>query len=206
MDDLKKRRRSVGSKADSAEKKRQSFRDLPPQLRLTDPFRCDVIYIVVKMSSENKYLQQQTDLLQTLRNEIRSLDSLIMQEGELCNLDVSPVRPASYCSDALRDFTLSEAKLSDSKRLSTKEGLAIKFSALSELAEKMTIVGELGMVSFSSALASPIDSSDPLLHLSFRPVADPRDPARHHSPWLRTISLYLFVAIRLLIRCRRLSC
>jgi hypothetical protein len=76
------------------------------------------------MSSENKYLQQQTDLLQTLRNEMRSLDTLIMNE---------------------------EAKLSDAKRLVTKESLAIKFSALSELAEKMTIVGELGMVSLSSS-------------------------------------------------------
>lgn len=56
LDKLKKERRSVGSKADSAEKKLQ------------------------KMTPENKNLAEQTDLLTRLREEMKLLDVQIMNE------------------------------------------------------------------------------------------------------------------------------
>lgn len=56
LDELKRRRRSVMSKADSAEKK------------------------LSKMNPEHKNLVQQTDLLNRLREEIRGLDAEIMRD------------------------------------------------------------------------------------------------------------------------------
>lgn len=56
LDELKRRRKSVGAKADTAEKR------------------------LSKMSSEHKSLQVQTDTLQKLRDEMRALDSEIMSE------------------------------------------------------------------------------------------------------------------------------
>ncbi|KZT42574.1 hypothetical protein SISSUDRAFT_892176 [Sistotremastrum suecicum HHB10207 ss-3] len=93
LDETKRRRKAVGSKAEAAEKK------------------------LSKMGSENKNLVSQTDLLNKLREEIRMLDTEIMTE---------------------------EAKLSDFKRLSTKNFMALKLGGLLEFAEKATIVGELG--------------------------------------------------------------
>lgn len=55
LDELRRRRRSVASKADSAEKKLQ------------------------KMSPEHKNLMQQTEQLNRLREEIRGLDTEIMR-------------------------------------------------------------------------------------------------------------------------------
>lgn len=92
LDELKRRRRAVGAKADSAEKK------------------------LNKMSPENKNLSQQTDLLQTLQNEIRGLDSEIMTE---------------------------ESRLSDFKRIETKNWMALKFGGLLELSEKGAVSGFL---------------------------------------------------------------
>lgn len=56
LDELKRRRRNVASKADSAEKKLQ------------------------RMGPEHKNLMQQTEQLNRLREEIRGLDSEIMRE------------------------------------------------------------------------------------------------------------------------------
>lgn len=56
LDEMKRRRRAVGAKADSAEKK------------------------LNKMSPEHKNLAVQTDILQKLQDEIRQLDSEIMTE------------------------------------------------------------------------------------------------------------------------------
>jgi prefoldin subunit 5 len=56
LDELRRRRRSLGSQADSAEKK------------------------LAKMGSEHKNLLVQTDQLNRLHSEIRALDSEIMSE------------------------------------------------------------------------------------------------------------------------------
>lgn len=56
LDELKRRRKAVAAKADSAEKK------------------------LNKMSPENKNLTMQTDILHRLKDEIRQLDSEIMTE------------------------------------------------------------------------------------------------------------------------------
>lgn len=85
LDELKRRRRAVGAKAESAEKK------------------------LNKMSPENKNLNQQTELLNGFQAEIRQLDSEIMTE---------------------------ESRLSDFKRIETKNWMALKFGGLLELSEK----------------------------------------------------------------------
>ncbi|WVR09377.1 hypothetical protein IAU60_006444 [Kwoniella sp. DSM 27419] len=91
--DLRSRRRTTGSKADNAERK------------------------LAKMGPENKQLPQQTELLERLRGEMRSMDQDILTE---------------------------ETKIGDFKRQVIKEALSLKFGGLEELGEKMCIVGELG--------------------------------------------------------------
>ena len=60
LDDLRRRRRSTGAKADSAEKK------------------------LAKMGPENKGLPGQTELLEKLRQEMRSMDTeIVMEESRL---------------------------------------------------------------------------------------------------------------------------
>jgi len=93
LEDLLKRRRQTGNRAEREEKK------------------------LAKMGQENKNLQTQTELLQSLRDQMRQMDTEILVE---------------------------EAKLGDFKRQATKEALAIKFGGCFELAEKAQIVGELG--------------------------------------------------------------
>lgn len=85
LDELKRRRKAVGTKADTAEKK------------------------LHKMSSEHKNLPGQTDLLNRLRDEMRSLDGEIMNE---------------------------EANLGDFKRESSREWMSLKFSGLEEMSGK----------------------------------------------------------------------
>lgn len=85
LDELKRRRKTVASKADSAERK------------------------LHKMNPEHKNLQAQTDLLNQLRDEIRSLDSQIMTD---------------------------EAKLGDLKRSATKSWMTLKFGGIEELSRK----------------------------------------------------------------------
>ena len=87
LDELKRRRKAVSSKADAAEKK------------------------LSKMSSEHKNLHLQTDSLNVLRAEIRSLDSEIMSE---------------------------EASLGDFKRTTTRQWMGLKFGALLECSENFT--------------------------------------------------------------------
>ncbi|WVQ79699.1 hypothetical protein IAT38_001799 [Cryptococcus sp. DSM 104549] len=91
--ELRNRRRSTGTKADTAERK------------------------LAKMGPENKALPQQTELLERLRGEMRTMDQDIMTE---------------------------ETKIGDFKRQVTKEALSLKFGGLEELGEKMCIIGELG--------------------------------------------------------------
>lgn len=93
LEELVKRRKSVGSRAEREEKK------------------------LAKMGQENKNLMQQTELLQSLRDQMRQMDTDILTE---------------------------EAKLGDYKRRAMKEALGLKFGGCLELAEKATIVGELG--------------------------------------------------------------
>ncbi|KAK8854570.1 hypothetical protein IAR55_003309 [Kwoniella newhampshirensis] len=91
--EMRSRRRNTGAKADTAERK------------------------LAKMGPENKGLPQQTELLERLRAEMRSLDQDIMTE---------------------------ETKIGDFKRQILKEALSLKFGGLEELGEKMCIIGELG--------------------------------------------------------------
>jgi hypothetical protein len=93
LEELLKRRRQTGSRAEREEKK------------------------LAKMGQENKNLQAQTELLQSLREQMRQMDT---------------------------DILIEEAKLGDFKRRVTKEALGIKFGGCFELAEKAQIVGELG--------------------------------------------------------------
>ncbi|KAF9472910.1 hypothetical protein BDN70DRAFT_886445 [Pholiota conissans] len=93
LEDLKRRRRTVVRKAEDADKK------------------------LSKMSPEHKNLAMQTDILNRLRDEIRSMDSEIMTE---------------------------EAALGDFKRSSTRMWMGLKFGGLLEMCEKGTIVAEFG--------------------------------------------------------------
>ncbi|KAG8856250.1 hypothetical protein FRB96_006562 [Tulasnella sp. 330] len=70
-----------------------------------------------KMSSEHKQLAMQTDLLNRLRDEMRQLDS---------------------------DILVEEARISDYKRQTTKDWMALKFGGLLELAQKVVHVGNFG--------------------------------------------------------------
>ncbi|KAG9036812.1 hypothetical protein FRB95_007910 [Tulasnella sp. JGI-2019a] len=84
-----------------------------------------------KMSSEHKQLAMQTDLLNRLRDEIRQLDS---------------------------DIMLEEARLSDYKRQTTKDWMALKFGGLLELAQKVVMVGNFGKELIEEI---PLDTSHP---------------------------------------------
>ena len=90
LDELKRRRKSLFSDAEAAERK------------------------LSKMNPENKNLQQQTDLLNRLRDEIRTMDADIMAE---------------------------EANLGDFKRSSVRSWMGRKFGALQECCEKGTVRG-----------------------------------------------------------------
>ncbi|KAG8942597.1 hypothetical protein FRC04_003584 [Tulasnella sp. 424] len=107
LDELKRRRKQVGTKAESAEKK------------------------LSKMSAEHKHLQMQQDLLRQLREEMQQLDSTILVE---------------------------EARLGDYKRQTTKDWMALKFGGLSELAEKVMIVGNTGKQLIEEI---PLDQTQP---------------------------------------------
>lgn len=88
LDELKKHRKSLGGKADAAERK------------------------LNKMSPEHKSLVQQTELLSSLRDQCRTMDSDIMTE---------------------------EAALGDYKRTITREWMTLKFGGLVEVSEKGTV-------------------------------------------------------------------
>ncbi len=85
LDDMKRRRKSLMSSADSADRK------------------------LSKMSAEHKNFQAQADALNKLRDEIRAIDTDIMNE---------------------------EANLGDFKRSSAKNWMGLKFGGLMELCEK----------------------------------------------------------------------
>lgn len=85
LDELKKRRKSLMSKADAADKK------------------------LSKMSGENKNFQAQADSLNRLREDIRVIDTEILNE---------------------------EASLGDFKRASAKNWMGLKFGALADCCEK----------------------------------------------------------------------
>ncbi|TDL18994.1 hypothetical protein BD410DRAFT_792600 [Rickenella mellea] len=107
LDDLRRRRKAVVSKADAAEKK------------------------LNKMSPEHKSVQQQTELLNSLREQIRSLDWEILTD---------------------------EARLGDFKRTATKNWMMLKFGGLLEFAEKSTIAGELGRLVIDEI---PLEATQP---------------------------------------------
>ncbi|PPQ78454.1 hypothetical protein CVT25_011849 [Psilocybe cyanescens] len=98
LEDLKRRRRTVVRKAEDAEKK------------------------LSKMSPEHKNLGMQTELLNRLRDEIRTMDSDIMTE---------------------------EAALGDFKRSATRAWMGLKFGGLLECCEKGTIAAEFGKMIIS---------------------------------------------------------
>lgn len=95
LDELKKRRKSLVSKADSADKK------------------------LSKMSGDHKNFQAQADSLNRLREEIRGMDTEILNE---------------------------EANLGDFKRSSGCTWMGIKLGALAECCEK-GLVGTLHLAS-----------------------------------------------------------
>ncbi|KAJ3928744.1 MAG: hypothetical protein NXY57DRAFT_1019727 [Lentinula lateritia] len=107
LDELKRRRKALISKADTAEKK------------------------LSKMSPEHKNLGVQTDTLNRLRDEIRSMDSEIMSD---------------------------EASLGDYKRSRTKAWMGLKFGGLLECCEKGTIIGEFGRLVINEI---PEDTTQP---------------------------------------------
>jgi DNA repair exonuclease SbcCD ATPase subunit len=88
LDELKRRRKGLVNKADTADKK------------------------LSRMSAENKNFQSQADSLNKLREEIRSMDTEVMNE---------------------------EASLGDFKRATTKHWMATKFGALVECCGKGTV-------------------------------------------------------------------
>jgi hypothetical protein len=88
LDELRRRRRAVGASADSAERK------------------------LSKMGPEHKSLIAQTDQLNRLREEMRTLDSEIMTD---------------------------EARVGDFKRESTQKWMGLKFGGLSEVGEKSSV-------------------------------------------------------------------
>ncbi|KAF8900730.1 hypothetical protein CPB84DRAFT_1778775 [Gymnopilus junonius] len=98
LEDLKRRRRTVHRKAEDAEKK------------------------LSKMNPEHKNLQMQTETLNRLRDEIRTMDS---------------------------DIMLEEAALGDFKRTATRMFMGLKFGGLQECCEKGKIVAEYGKVIIS---------------------------------------------------------
>ncbi|KAF8580310.1 hypothetical protein K439DRAFT_1415439 [Ramaria rubella] len=89
---------------------------------------------LAKMSGENKNLPAQTELLTKLRDEIRQLDTEIMVE---------------------------EARLSDFKRMSTRNFMALKLGGLLEFGEKATIVGELGKLLIEEIPLEPTPPGQP---------------------------------------------
>jgi len=93
LDDMRRRKRSVDSKAEAADKK------------------------LAKMGSEHKGRMGQVELLNELKQEGRQLEIDILKE---------------------------EAAIGDFKRRTTREFMGLKFSGMSELAEKITIIGDLG--------------------------------------------------------------
>lgn len=88
LDEMKRRRRTVFRKADDAEKK------------------------LSRMSPESKTLQMQTDILNRLRDEVRSLDT---------------------------DIVVEEAALGDFKRSATKKFMGLKCGGLSECCQKGSV-------------------------------------------------------------------
>jgi hypothetical protein len=88
------------------------------------------------MTSENKNLQQQTMLLQSLKDEMRQVrgGTGLLPHKEWGMTD-DPPPLLQLDTDILNE----EARLSDFKRLSTKHALGIKFGGLLELAEKATV-------------------------------------------------------------------
>ncbi|KAF7800083.1 hypothetical protein EIP86_011326 [Pleurotus ostreatoroseus] len=104
LDELKRRRKSLQSNADSADRK------------------------LSKMSSDNKNFQSQADALNKLRDEIRAMDTDIMNE---------------------------EANLGDFKRSSAKSWMGTKFGALQECCEKGLIIGEMGKLIIAEIPLTP---------------------------------------------------
>ncbi|KEP51490.1 eisosome component PIL1 [Rhizoctonia solani 123E] len=93
LDEMKRRKRAVDHKADSADKK------------------------LARMSAEHKGRMAQVELLNELKEEGRRLEIDIVNE---------------------------EAAIGDFKRRATREFLGLKFAGMVELAEKTTIIGDLG--------------------------------------------------------------
>ncbi|KAJ1299336.1 hypothetical protein OPQ81_004997 [Rhizoctonia solani] len=93
LDEMKRRKRTVDHKADSADKK------------------------LAKMSAEHKSRMAQVELLNELKEEGRRLEIDIVNE---------------------------EAAIGDFKRRTARAFLGLKFAGMAELAEKATIIGDLG--------------------------------------------------------------
>lgn len=83
------------------------------------------------MRLQHKSLQQQTELLNSLRAQIRSMDSEILSE------EAGYVIIHMFSSSYLHEVAV--LSLSDFKRTSSKNWMVLKFGGLLELAEKATV-------------------------------------------------------------------
>lgn len=86
---------------------------------------------MTKMSSENKDLPTFTERLREARGEMVGLEHSVANE---------------------------EARLADFKRETVREAMGLKLGALLELAEKMTIISELGRLLVDEV---PMDRTEP---------------------------------------------
>lgn len=76
LDDLKKRRKAVAAKADSAEKK---LSKMNPEVRASPGFP-NLSAFADESGMQNKNLHQQTELLNNLRDQIRTMDWDILND------------------------------------------------------------------------------------------------------------------------------
>jgi len=119
---MHRRRKSLMSKADSADRK------------------------LNKMSPENKNLRQQTDLLMSLREQIRTLDVEIMNE---------------------------EASIGDWKRTKAREWMGVLFGGLLECSEKGAVVATFGRTIIGYVSTEKTQPGLPRAHYSDHSKVEP---------------------------------
>ncbi|KAF9652690.1 hypothetical protein BDM02DRAFT_3126152 [Thelephora ganbajun] len=122
LDEMHRRRKSLMSKADSADKK------------------------LNRMSSDHKNLRQQTDLLMSLRDQIRTLDVEIMNE---------------------------EASLGDWKRVKAREWMGVLFGGLLECSEKGAVVATFGRTIIGYVSTEKTQPGLPRAHYSGHSQVEP---------------------------------
>ena len=129
LDELKRRRKQLSAKAESAER---TLSKMGPEVSNFSFTHTKYIYDGV----QHKKLQQQTELLNNLREQIRNMDwEILSDEARYVFLCLPPTK---------LDDSPTMYRLGDFKRSSAKNWQAAKFGGILECAEKTTIIGELG--------------------------------------------------------------